>query len=296
MTQPQPEITRESLGPIPFRAAPDTPRMEWPGGARLAFWIIPNIEWFPLDQPIPRGAGNAPDVPAWSTREYGNRVGIWRMMEVFDRAQARATVALNAAVCDVYPSIIRAGVDRGWEWMGHGFTNSQSLAGLPEAEERALIGGAFDRIAAATGARPKGWLGPGLHETPRTPELLVEAGAAYVADWVADDRPFWVNAGTKRLVGMPYSLEVNDIGAYLRMNLSPEQYCQHICRTFDVLYREGERNPAVMALPLHPYLSGFPARAAALEDALQYIKGHAGVWWATGGEIADAFARQSTVP
>lgn len=287
-----PAISPRSLGPIAYRAAPETPRLHWPSNARLALWIIPNIEWFPLDQPVPRGAGNVPDVPAWSTREYGNRVGIWRIMAALDRVGARATVALNAAVCDVYPAVIGAGMERGWEWMGHGFTNSQLLAGLDEAQERAVITGVVDRIAAATGARPQGWLGPGLHETFNTPALLAEAGLTYVADWVADDRPFWVRAGSRSLVGVPYSLEVNDISGYLRMNLTPDQYAAHICRTFDVLYREGADNPTVLALPLHPHLSGFPARAAALEDALQHIKRHPAVWWATGGEIAAEYARQ----
>lgn len=282
--------------PMPYRAAPGAPALKWPNGARVAVWIIPNIEWFPLGQPVPRGrARTAPDVPAWSVREYGNRVGIWRMMEVLDRADARATVALNSAACDVYPAIIEAGQQRAWEWMGHGVTNTQLLSELDEEDERAVITRAVQRIGSATGSRPKGWVGPGLQETFHSLELLAEAGVEYVADWVVDDRPFPLQAGQRTLVGLPYSLEVNDIPCYERWNLTPEEYSKLISRTFDVLYQEGEHKATVMALPLHPYLSGYPARAAALDDALQHIKSRRDVWWATGSEIAASYRAQDPV-
>jgi len=278
--------------PIPYRPAPDAPPLRWPGDARVAVWIIPNIEWFPLEQPVPRGRGSAPDVPAWSVREYGNRVGVWRIAGVLDRVGARATVALNAAVCDQYPAIIEAGQQRGWEWMGHGVTNSQLLSSLEADDEQRVVSRTVQRIAGATGVRPKGWLGPGLQETFHTLQFLAEAGVEYVSDWVVDDRPFPVKAGDRWLVGLPYSLEVNDIPCYERWGLTPEEYSRLICKTFDVLYREGERSGTVMAIPLHPYLSGYPARSAALDEALRYIKGHPYVWWATGSEIADAYRKQ----
>jgi allantoinase len=282
--------------PIPYRAAPDAPALAWPNGARVAVWIIPNIEWFPLGQPVPRGrAGAVPDVPAWSVREYGNRVGVWRLMDVLDRAGARATVALNSEVCDVYPAIIEAGQKRGWEWMGHGVTNAQLLSGLDEEDERTVITRTMQRIGSTTGSRPKGWLGPGLQETFLTLAILAEAGVEYVADWVVDDRPFPLRAGARTLVGLPYSLEVNDIPCYERWNLTPEEYGNLICRTFDVLYREGEQTATVMAIPLHPYLSGYPARSAALHDALQYIKARDQVWWATGSEIAASYRAQDPI-
>ena len=179
MNLSSPEIS----GPMPYRPAPEAPKLVWPEEARIAVWVIPNIEWFGLDQRFgAAGAGMVPDVKAWSIREYGARVGVWRLMEALDGVGARATVALNALVCDMYPQIIEAGNQRGWEWMGHGLTNTQQLVGLNEGEERELIGKTLDRIEAGTGQWPRGWLGPGLNESHATAALLAEAGLTYVAD------------------------------------------------------------------------------------------------------------------
>jgi peptidoglycan/xylan/chitin deacetylase (PgdA/CDA1 family) len=269
----------------------------WPGGAWLAVWIIPNIEWYGLDRPISGSRSSTiPDVRAWSTHEYGARVGVFRLMDALDRVGARATVALNALVCDMYPQIIEAGNQRGWEWMGHGLTNSQPLVGLKAEEEREIIRQTLDRIEAGTGQRPRGWLGPGLEESYATAGLLAEAGLTYVADWVLDDRPFPLETRSGPLVGMPYSLVHNDTRMYDQPVFTPGEYRDQMCKVFDVLYEEGEVSAAVMAIPLHPHLSGFPARAHALGEVLSYIKGHDRVWWATGSEIAGAYLDQVGLP
>jgi peptidoglycan/xylan/chitin deacetylase (PgdA/CDA1 family) len=270
----------------PYWPLPDRPAIRWPDGARLAFWIIPNIEHFRFDKPTADVGPGMIDIPSFAQRDYGPRVGIWRMMEVLDRHGLRATVALNADVCRFYPQIIRAGIERGWEWMGHGVTNSERISTLSEQVERETIRSVVETIEAATGARPRGWLGPGLSETLHTPDFLAEAGIAYVADWCADDQPFPMRTKAGRLISIPYSQELNDIPVFMRKGLTAEQFCQMICDQFDVLYEDGERSGRVMALALHPFLTGHPFRSKWLDRALDYIVGHQQVWLTTGGEIA----------
>lgn len=272
----------------PYWPLPERPPLRWPGEARVAFWVIPNIEHFRFDRPTSDLTyhGPIPNVPEFATRDYGNRVGIWRLMEVLDTYGLRATVALNADVCRFYPQIIRAGVERGWEWMGHGITNSQRLSGLDEQEERALIQEVVRVITDSTGQAPTGWLGPGLTETYNTPDLLAEAGITYLADWCVDDQPFPMRVKAGRMISVPYSQELNDIPAIMRKGLTAEQFCQMICDQFDMLYAEGERSGRVMAVALHPYLTGHPFRAKWLDRALQYVTSHDRVWLTTGGQIA----------
>jgi allantoinase len=268
---------------------PERPPIRWPNGARVAFWVIPNIEHFRFDKGFARSAPGTrmPDVPNFSTRDYGPRVGIWRMMDQFDKYGIRATVALNADVCRFNPQIIRAGMERNWEWMGHGITNSDPLPAMDEQEERATIRAVVEMIGEHTGKPPRGWLGPGLGETYLTPDLLAEAGVEYVCDWTADDQPFPLRVKTGRLISVPYSQELNDIPAFLIRSYLPEQFCQTICDQFDVLYAEGEQSGRVMSIALHPYLMGQPFRAKWLDRALDYITRHKDVWLTTGGEIAD---------
>jgi peptidoglycan/xylan/chitin deacetylase (PgdA/CDA1 family) len=174
--------------------------------------------------------------------------------------------------------------------MGHGETNSRRLYGLPRDEEAGVIERATARIAAATGRPPAGWLGPGLMETFNTLDLLVANGYRYVADWVNDDQPYRMTLEGGTLLSVPYTQECNDIPAYERQLLTPEGFEALIRRQFDVLYREGEASGRVMAIALHPYLTGVPHRIDALDRALSYILRHDDVWLTTGGEIAAWFA------
>lgn len=267
------------------------PRLEWPNGARLAFWIIPNIEFFSLEESVPAAAGGSgiepPDVPAWAVRDYGNRIGVFRLMDVLDRYGIRATVALNSNLCEHHPIILEEGNKRGWEWMGHNQTNTRRLNAVPPAEEPAIITSTLETIEQATGTRPVGWLGSGLQETWNTVDLLAANGVEYVADWVNDDQPYRMSLDQgRRLISIPYSLEINDKPAFEKHHRTAAEFGEMIRRQFDVLYREGAGSGRVMAIAIHPYLTGVPHRIDAFAAALEYICGHEGVWLATGAEIA----------
>lgn len=263
--------------------------IQWPNKARVAVWVIPNIEHFELDAPvadISEISRASPDVPNYSRRDYGNRVGVWRIMETLDSYDIRATAAINSAACEHYPIIVSEGKKRGWEFMGHGISNSKRLAGLSEEEERKLIRSALQAITQAVGKQPEGWLSPGLIETANTPDILAEQGIRYLCDWCCDDQPFRMKVKKGNLISIPYSLDVNDLSAFLKYLRTTEDFYEMIKAQFDVLYEEGAASGRVMALPLHPFVIGQPHRIRCLDKVLRYIKRHREVWFATGSEIA----------
>jgi len=227
-------------------------------------------------------------------RDYGNRVGVFRLMEVLDRYKIRATVALNSDICVHHPEIIEEGEKRRWEWMGHNQSNSRRLNEVPPDEEPKIIGATLDTIAKTSGKRPVGWLGSGLQETWSTLDHLAAAGCDYVADWGPnDDQPYLMTvAGGKTLVSLPYSYDINDKQAFEIAHMLPADFTDAICRQFDTLYREGAKSGRVMHIALHPYLTGMPYRIGALDAALKYICKHKKVWKATGSEIARHFRAQ----
>ena len=275
-------------GRFSYSAVVDRPPLRWPNGARLALWIVPNIEYLRFGELLRSSAKTviAPDVNTYANFDYGNRVAIWRIMALLDRFNIRATVALNGDVCDVYPAIIREGCRRNWEWMGHGLSIGQSLNGLDEATERSVIAQTLGKIEAATGTRPRGWLGPALAENARTPDLLKEAGLDYVADWVNDDQPYPMQTAHGELYSVPYSTEINDTVVFPAH--SPVEFLRRIKDQFDTLYAEAAETAKVMAICLHPGKIGVPHRIRYLAEALEYINGHEDIWWATGSEILDA--------
>ncbi len=280
------QTTRYEYSPII-----DREKLKFPNDARVAFVVYINIEHFPENLPgtplVPQTASMKPDVLNYGWRDYGNRVGIWRMMESMDRYGLRATVCLNADVCREYPRIIEEGNKRNWEWMGHGHNNSQLLNGLEEDAERALIDEVLSATEQATGRKPKGWLGPYLSETYNTPDLLAEAGIEYLCDFCCDDQPFPMKVRKGSLLSMPYSVECNDLPVFLNAGMSAEAFGQIIKDQFDVLYAEGETNSRVFPICLHTFIIGQPFRSKHLEDAYKYITSHDNVWLATGGEIND---------
>ena len=263
--------------------------LTWPNGARVAVWIIPNIEHFEFDLP-----GTAlfplnlvPDVLNYGWRDYSVRVGVWRLMDTLDKYGVRATVALNAAVCEHYPIIIEEGKKRNWEFMGHGMTNSQLLSGLPEEEERKVIRQTIHTITQSVGRAPQGWLGPALAETFITPDLLAEEGIRYLCDWCNDDQPYAMKVKKGQLLSVPYSIELNDIPFFIGKGNSGADFLQAIKDQFDVLYEEGKTNGRVMAIALHPFIISVPYRHKYFAEALEYICRHREVWLATGSEIAN---------
>jgi len=268
---------------FPFRAIADAPKITWPNGARVAAWVIPNVEHFHLEIGSP-----APDVRNFSRRDYGNRVGLWRLMDVLTKHKIRGTVALNAEIGIYYPRIMQAMIDLDWELMGHGLTNSKIMSGLEIDAERKLI---LDtrKVIEDWGRKMRGWLGPGLTETFNTPDLLKESGVEYVADWVNDDLPYRFNNG---LYSIPYSIELNDMPLFNNPSISIDDFKRRICDSFDVLYAEGATNGRVMGIALHPFLIGAAHRIKYLDEALQYIAGHDKVWFATGDEIIKAYKAQ----
>ena len=280
-------------GPYPYTPINDRPVLCWPNGARLAVWIIPNIEFFPLTVGIAGSVYNpsapVPSVRAWAQRDYGNRVGIWRIMDVLQKHGVRASPTMNSDICDHHPQIVRACVELGWEILGHNETNSRWLNQMAPDEERQSIGRALDKIEALGGRRPKGWLGAGLAETWNTLDNLLDAGIEYVADWVSDDQPFFMDIGGRKLVSIPYSYEINNSPFLQTRNHSIDEFVTAIKRQFDTLYAEGARSGRVMAICLHPYLIGVPFRIKGLDDALAYIAAHDEVWFATGSEIVEAW-------
>jgi peptidoglycan/xylan/chitin deacetylase (PgdA/CDA1 family) len=280
-------------GPFPYSPIIERPPIRWPGDAGLALWVIPNVEFFALDEKVPPQAGGGdtvPDIPTWSVRDYGNRVGFFRLMAVLDRYGIRATVALNSDLCAEHPQLIRAGVERGWEFMGHNQSNTRRLNGVPPQEEHGIIKGTLDTIERSTGVRPKGWLSSGLQETWESLDLLAAEGCGYVADWVNDDLPYVMELEEGRnLVSVPYSYSINDKPAFEVHHRTADEFEAMIKAQFDVLWREGTTAGRVMAIALHPYIIGAPHRIGALDRALEHICRHEGVWLATGNEIAEHF-------
>jgi len=287
----------------PFDYSPINRRKPWtwPNGARVALWVIPNIEFFPLDKPLPghpweKATGEAPTVRAWGQRDYGNRIGIFRVMEVLEKHGIRATATINSDVCDHHPQIVEDAVRLGWEFMGHNKTNMQRLSGLARDDERRLVRDALERIRQATGRKPVGWLGSALAETWNTLDILIDEGCRYVSDWVNDDQPYTMRPGGRSIVYLPYSYEINDSPQLYYRDRSIDEFELMIRRQFDVLYREGERSARVMAICLHPFVIGVPHRIGGLDRALEYICSHAGVWRATGSEIVEAYLAAGVEP
>lgn len=283
-------------GPFPFVPIHRRPQLRWPGGAHVAVWVIPNIEFFPLTRGLAghpfEAKGKAPTVRPWGQRDYGNRVGIWRVMEVLKKLDIRATATLNADICIHHPEIVEAALQLDWELMGHNETNAVRLTEFEPKEEREVIARCAARIAEASkGKRPKGWLGSALAESWNTLEFLIEEDFSYVADWVNDDQPYLMNVGGKQIVSMPYSYEVNDSPFLYYRNGTIDEFEKLIRRQFDVLYEEGAQSGRVMAICLHPFIIGVPHRIKGLESALSYIRSHDKVWFATGSEIVDHYLK-----
>ena len=272
---------------------------KWPGGKTLAIWIIPNVETFDFHTgagaAISPQAGNVvPDVINYAWREYGMRVGLWRIADALDSLGLRATVALNSAVCATFPQAIEQMKKRKWEFMGHGITNSKTLANLSLDEERQTIRDALQTIEHATGERPRGGLGPGLTETFNTPDVLAEEGVQYVGDWNNDDQPYPMKVKKGKLFSVPYCMDLNDMHLLNRHAYTGEQYLQALTDQFETMYGESEKTAKVMGIPLHPFLVGQPLYTRYLQRALEHMKTRERVWFATGSEILKAYEQLHT--
>lgn len=267
----------------------ERPAIQWPGGAKVAVYIGLNVEHFHLDKPStsiwPGTAELVPDALNYGWRDYGVRVGIWRMMSSLDRHGVRASVLLNSEVAQHYPQIIKAGLERDWAWLAHGRTNSVLHTGLAEDEERRVLTDIVDTIADATGHRPHGWMGPGLTETLNTPRLLAELGLSYVLDWTNDDQPYRLNV--PGMISVPYTVELNDLMLSARGTTGPE-FVQIVRDQYEVLRAEGDGR--VMALALHPFVTGQAFRAKYFDQALGFLAAQPDAWLTTSDEIGGYYS------
>jgi allantoinase len=280
-------------GRFAYRAIVDRPDFHWPGGARLAVYLGFNIEHFAFGEGLGASLGPVPpppDVLNYSWREYGNRVGAWRCLELFGQLGLPAGIVLNTALYDHAPELVAACVARGDEIIGHGHTNAERQGGLSEADERALIERCRDRIAAAHGgAAPGGWLSPWISESLRTPDLLAEAGFRYSLNWCHDDQPVRLRTrGGEGLWSVPYPQELNDIPMIVARLMGAEAFADMVVDNFDEMLAQSKEQSLVMGIALHPYIVGQPYRLRHLRRALKHIAKNKKVWLTTPGKICDS--------
>jgi allantoinase len=264
----------------------------WPNGTSLAVYAALNLEHFAFGEGL--GAelapgGPQPDILNFAWRDYGNRVGVWRLFDLFDEVKWPASILVNTSIYAYCPEVMAAARAHRYDIVAHGRTNSERQGTLDETAEKQLIGETTEIIAAAEGKPPKGWLGPWISESRVTPDLLAEAGYSYVLDWGIDDQPIWLRARNgKRILSVPYPQEVNDIPAIAARRNTGAQFSQMIVDQFDEMLAQSKSGPLVMGIALHPYLVGYPYRLRELRRALEHInKSSKQLWLTTSGAIAD---------
>jgi allantoinase len=286
-------LSKQPLPPYEHWPIVDRPPIEWPEGRKLAGYVALNVEHFEIGKPSTSRTQVTASLPVdplnFGWRDYGVRVGFWRLLELFDELDLRATVLLNGAVLDNYPELVRAGVTRDWAHVAHGWTNSDLWTGLDPDTERRSLRELRDAMTAACGRPPRGWLGPALTETAATLPLLAELGFTYSLGWgTADDQPFPLRtAAESPMIGIPYSIEVNDIPVFVDQGMGAREFGRMIVDQLEVLRREAGRRPgAVFSFSLHPFLVGQPYRFKYLEAAMREIRAHDDIWFTTTDEIA----------
>jgi allantoinase len=282
---------------------PSRPPLRWPDGARVAFCVIVSIEHVELTPPegtlVPPSVvymGPWPrvwDVPEVGHHEYGNRVGVFRVMKLLDRYGIRATAAMDAAIAQVAPPLVKHCLERNWELIGHGIASSRLISEqMSEAEEREVIRTSLDVLEETSGHRPIGWLGADYGESTRTVRLLAEEGVRYVCDWPNDEQPYLMKVPSKTMVSLPVMLELDEVYTHRRRFIPTPRWAAMVVEAFERLYRDGEESGRLLVLNLHPWTIGQPFRIKHLEHVLEQVTRRRGVWVATGGEIVDWYLRQ----
>lgn len=291
-------MSRPLLAPLPdsgrfaYSAINARPDYRWPNGARLAVYLGFNLEHFAFGEGLGACIGPVspqPDVLNYSWREYGNRVGAWRCLELFDQLRLPTGALVNTALYDHCPELIAALLARGDELIGHGHSNAMRQGDLDEADERALLAGCRERIATRSGQTPTGWLSPWISESRTTPDLLAETGYRYTLNWCHDDQPQRMRTRSGRsLWAIPYPQEVNDIPMIIARQMDGRDFARLIVDNFDEMLEQSRHQPLVMGIALHPYIVGQPYRLRHLRQALQHIaaaRDAGDIWVATPGEI-----------
>ena len=277
--------------------------IKWPNGAQLAFGIVVSIEQYEMAQepgafipatlPGGMGRGPYPDFRSYSLREYGNRIGVFRVMETLDRHGLRATAAIDASVATQKTVIVRECLRRDWEIAAHGNAVTQMItAKLDEAGEREQISAALSAIERASGKRPAGWHGPEYGESARTPGLLAELGVKYVLDWPNDEQPYAMRTEAGSLISLPMLVDFDDVFAHWYRKLSMSRWQRSIAEALDRMIADGEKRPRMLVLNLHPWLIGQPWRISYLDAVLADLRRREGVWCATAGEIVSCWQEQ----
>jgi allantoinase len=281
----------------PYLPIHKRPRLVLPDKAKVAVWTIVNVEnWSPLGAmprtvlPPPMGQPLLPDVPNWAWHEYGMRVGFWRFLDVLNKRGLRPTFAVNGTAIELYREACEAARDADWDFMGHGFVQKPMHR---VEDQRTAIADTIAAIEAFTGKPPRGWESPGLTETDETLDLLAEAGIEYVADWVMDEQPVTLATKHGPVVSVPYTVEINDVVISAVEKQPSDEIFRRGRDQFDRLHLDGATAPRVMAISIHPYLTGVPHRIKYLEMLYDYILGHDGVVMWTGAEILDWYREQT---
>ena len=289
-----------SHGRFDYSAITRRPEFSWPAGGGLAFYIGLNLEHFAFGEGLGgelAPGGPAPDVLNYAWREYGNRVGVWRLLELFDALSLPCSVLVNSAIYEHCPEVMDAFRSRGDEVVGHGRTNAERQNTLDEAGECALISDCTQAIARNEGVAPAGWLGPWIAESHHTADLLCAGGYEYVLDWSHDDQPVWMRTEHGPLLSVPYPQELNDIPAIMVRRASADEFADMIVAQFDEMLEQATRQPLVMGLALHAYIVGQPFRLRSLKRALRHITAHRErVWMTTAGGVARHFAQAVPPP
>lgn len=270
----------------------ERPNFDWPEGKRLAFYVAVNIEHFAFGEGrghTPTGVLHAPDHRNYAWRDYGLRVGIWRIFDLLDDLGLPACHLLNSAVYDHAPQITDRIRERGDEIVGHGRTNSETQGELSEADEAALIREATETIKKHEGKGPDGWMGPWISESLVTPDLLKEAGYSYVMDWPCDDQAIWMRTRSGPILSVPYPVEINDSPSMLVRRESVQTYARMAMDQFDFMIKECDRHPLICGFSTHTFVVGQPFRMPYLRRMLEHVVNHPEadkVWFTTPGEIA----------
>lgn len=280
----------------PFTRTP----LRLPGRGRMIVWTVVNVEEWEITRPMarqlsmaPQGQSAIPDMPNWTWYEYGMRVGFWRLMRALDKAGVTPTMSLNAKICETYKDVATAAHQARWEFLAHSFVQMpiQQIT-----DQRAVMRQSIDIIEAFTGIKPMGWLGPGRGQTFETLDYATECGFSWFADWVLDDQPFWVKTANGPILSIPYSAEINDITLMVSHHHESDVLLRRTIDAFDRLYAESGESARIMAIGVHPYVTGAAHRIKYFEQLYDYINKHDGVVHWTGQQIFDWYGTQVPRP
>ena len=281
---------------INYSAIVDRKPLILPGDGKVIVWPVVNLEEWPPELPLPRRVltppgegGHIPDIPNWCWSEYGMRIGVWRLMEALAEFNVTPTVSMNGTVPKAYPRVAEAALEAGWEFMGHSYIQKPMYEIEDEAE---AIFKTMETMKDFCGYKPRGWMGPGLTQTENTPELLVEAGFEYTADWILDDQPCEVKTQKGKLYSIPYTTELNDIPIMLSQNHVSSILYDRTMDYFETLLREGEKNVRIMCIAVHPYIHGVPHRIKYFRQIFKELSDNPAVVFMTGSEILDWYLLQ----